>query len=56
MGNLILGYRTRLMNRSVNLGMNINNVLDKRYYRAYSLSTGAVGLGRDFRLSIRVNL
>ncbi len=55
-GNLILGYRTRLMNRSVNLGMNINNVLDKRYYRAYSLSTGAVGLGRDFRLSIRVNL
>lgn len=54
--NLILGYRTRVMNHSVNIGMNINNLLDKRYYRASSLSTGAVGLGRDFRLSIRVNL
>jgi outer membrane receptor protein involved in Fe transport len=55
-GNLILGYRTRLMNRSVNIGMNINNVFDKHYYRASSLSTGAIGVGRDFRLSIRVNL
>lgn len=51
-----MGYRTRVMNHSVNIGMNINNLLDKRYYRASSLSTGAVGLGRDFRLSIRVNL
>ena len=55
-GNLMLGYRTRLMNRPINIGLNINNIFDKRYYRASSLSTGAVGIGRDFRLSIRANL
>ena len=55
-GNLMLGYRTRLMNRAVNVGLNINNLFDKRYYRAAALSTGSVGVGRDFRLSIRVNL
>lgn len=54
--NLMLGYRTRLLNRPLNVGLNINNLFDKRYYRASSLSTGAVGIGRDFRLSIRVNL
>jgi len=55
-GNLILGYRTRLLDRPVSLGLNINNVFDKKYYRATSLSTGAVGVGRDFRLSVRINL
>jgi outer membrane receptor protein involved in Fe transport len=44
------------MNRAVNVGLNINNLFDKRYYRAAALSTGSVGVGRDFRLSIRVNL
>jgi hypothetical protein len=55
-GNLMLGYRTRLLDRPVNIGLNINNLFDKKYYRASSLSTGAVGLGRDFRLSLRINL
>ncbi len=55
-GNLMLGYRTRVLNRTVNLGLNINNVFDKQYYRASSLSTGAVGVGRDFRFSARINL
>jgi len=53
--NLILGYRTKIMDRAVNIGVNINNLFDKRYYRASALSTGAVGVGRDFRLSVRVN-
>ena len=55
-GNLMLGYRTRIVNRATNLGFNVNNLFDKRYDRASSLSTGAIGLGRDFRLSVRVNL
>lgn len=55
-GNLMLGYRTRLWNRTTNIGFNINNVFDKRYFRATALSTGAAGIGRQFRLSVRVDL
>ena len=52
--NLMLGYRTRMWNRPIDLGLNLNNLLDKQYFRATALSTGAWGEERNFRLSARV--
>lgn len=54
--NLMLGYRVRIMNRWVDFNLNINNILDKDYFRATSLSTGAVGAPRDFRFAMRFDL
>ncbi|MBI4625880.1 MAG: TonB-dependent receptor plug domain-containing protein [Verrucomicrobia bacterium] len=54
--NLMFGYRTRVRDRPVDLGLNISNVLDKEYFRATALSTGAWGEERNFRLSVRVDL
>lgn len=54
--NLMFSYRTRLMDRPVDLGFNVNNVLDKEYFRATALSTGAWGEERSFRLSMRIDL
>ncbi|MEN9635940.1 MAG: hypothetical protein RL077_4344 [Verrucomicrobiota bacterium] len=54
--NVMLGYRTKLVNRKVDFSANINNVGDKNYFRSYSLSTGGWGEGRNFRLSARVDL
>lgn len=54
--NVMLGYRTKILDRKVDFSMNINNVTDKSYYRAFALSTGAWGDGRTFRLSARIDL
>ena len=54
--NVMLGYRTRFFDREVNLSLNINNVLDKEYFRAVSLASGAWGEGRSFRLAARIEL
>ena len=52
--NLMLGYRTRMWNRPIDLGLNVNNLLDKQYFRATALNTGGWGEERNFRLSARV--
>jgi outer membrane receptor protein involved in Fe transport len=52
-GNVMMGYRTKLMNRPVSFNLNLNNILDKDYYRSYGLASGAWGEGRNFRCSIR---
>lgn len=52
--NLMFGYRTRMWSRPVDFGFNVNNVLDKKYFRATALSTGAWGEERNFRVSARV--
>lgn len=54
--NLMLGYRTRVWDRPVDLGFNVNNLFDQEYFRATALSTGAWGEERSFRLSMRVEL
>jgi outer membrane receptor protein involved in Fe transport len=54
--NLMFSYRTKLWDRPVDLGLNINNVFDKEYFRATALSTGAWGEERNFRLALRVEL
>jgi len=54
--NLMFSYRTKLRDRAVDLGLNINNVFDKEYFRATALSTGAWGEERNFRMSLRVEL
>lgn len=54
--NVMLGYRTRLWDRAVDFGFNVNNLLDKEYFRATALSTGGWGEERNYRLSVRVDL
>jgi outer membrane receptor protein involved in Fe transport len=56
LGNLSLGYRTRVWNRPVDLGLGISNVTNKNYYRAFALGAGNWGDPRTFRLSIRTDL
>lgn len=52
--NVMFSYRTKLMNRRVDLSLNINNVFDKDYFRSYALATGAWGEGRNFRAAARI--
>jgi outer membrane receptor protein involved in Fe transport len=54
--NLMLGYRTRIFDRPVNLALNVNNIFDKDYFRASSLASGVWGQGRSFRLAARIEL
>jgi outer membrane receptor for ferric coprogen and ferric-rhodotorulic acid len=54
--NLMFSYRTRLWDRRAEVGLNVYNLLDKEYFRATALSTGAWGEERSFRLSLRVDL
>lgn len=55
LANLMFGYRTRIMNRRVDLSLNINNVLDRDYFRSFALATGAWGEGRNFRFAARMD-
>jgi outer membrane receptor protein involved in Fe transport len=52
--SLMFGYRTRLMERRLDLSFNINNVTDKDYFRSFALATGAWGEGRAFRFAARM--
>lgn len=54
--NLILGYRTKLFDRNVNVSLNVNNLLDKDYFRSTSLGSGVWGEPRTFRFAIRTDL
>ncbi len=54
--NLMCGYRTRLWDRPVDIGLNVNNLFDKEYFRATSLASGAWGEERSFRVSFRIDL
>ena len=54
--NLMLGCRTRIRDRRVDLSLNINNLLDKDYFRSYAISTGAWGDGRTWRFAARIGL
>ena len=54
--NLMFGYRTKIMDRRVDINLNVNNVLDKDYLRSFALATGAWGQGRSFRLATRIDL
>ncbi|MBL9200939.1 MAG: TonB-dependent receptor plug domain-containing protein [Opitutaceae bacterium] len=54
--NLMLGYRTKIRDRRVDLSLNINNLLDEDYFRSYALSTGAWGDGRTWRFAARIGL
>jgi outer membrane receptor protein involved in Fe transport len=56
LANLMVGYRTKFRNRTVSLNLNVNNLLDKDYYRSFGLASGAWGEGRNFRLSLRTDL
>jgi hypothetical protein len=54
--NLMFGYRTKIMNRSTTFNLNLNNVLDKAYFKSRSIGSGIWGDERNFRFSIRTQL
>lgn len=52
--SLLGGYQTRLLGRPTTFALNLNNVFDKEYYRATSLSSGSWGEPRTFKLTATV--
>ena len=54
--NLMLGYRTKIRDRRMDLSFNLNNLLDQDYFLSYALSTVAWGDGRTFRFAARIGL
>lgn len=54
--NLYIGYRTKILNRSTDINVNINNLLDKSYYRSLGIGAGAWEDGRNFRVAVRTEL
>ena len=54
--NLMLGYRTTLLNRKVDFRLNLNNVFDREYFRSTSLASGSWGAERNFRFAVRIDL
>lgn len=56
LANLMVGYRTKFRDRPVSVTLNVNNLLDKDYYRSFGLASGAWGEGRNFRLALRTEL
>lgn len=56
LANVMIGYRTQIWGRRTNLGLNVDNVFDKSYYRSSRLGSGVWGEGRSFRFSARFDL
>ena len=50
------GYRTKIMNRTVDLNLNVYNLFDKDYFRSFSLFSGAWGDARTFRFTTNIRL
>jgi len=50
--SLLGGYRTRLANRWTTFAVNVDNVLDKEYYRSATNTSGSWGDPRSYRLTI----
>lgn len=53
---LMSGYRTKIMNRTVDLNLNVYNLFDKDYFRSFSLFSGAWGDARTFRFTTNIRL
>lgn len=53
--NGMVGYSTRLWNHPVNFALNVNNIFDKDYLRAGSLTGASWGIGRTYRFSTNVS-
>jgi len=50
--SLLAGYRTQIAHRPTSLAVNIDNLLDKDYYRSNTNTTGSWGDPRSFKLTI----
>jgi hypothetical protein len=50
--SLLAGYRTQIANRPTSFAVNIDNLLDKDYYRSNTNTTGSWGDPRSFKLTI----
>jgi outer membrane receptor for ferric coprogen and ferric-rhodotorulic acid len=51
---LLAGYRTKLMDWPVTIALNVDNLLDKDYYRTASTSAGSWGAPRTFKLTTSI--
>lgn len=51
--NLQMGYAATILKRRAQFSLNLFNISDEHYYRVASLSSGAWGVGRTFRASVR---
>jgi outer membrane receptor for ferric coprogen and ferric-rhodotorulic acid len=53
--NLMTAYQIKIMKKSMNLSLNVNNLFDKDYFRSNSLDSGRWGDGRNFRFATRID-
>jgi outer membrane receptor for ferric coprogen and ferric-rhodotorulic acid len=53
--NLMMGYRAKIMKKTVNFSLNVNNLFDRDYFRSNSLASGRWGDGRNLRFATRVD-
>lgn len=53
---LLAGYRTKLFGRPTTAAFNMDNVIDKVYFRSGDFSTGSWGAPRSFRFTLAVEL
>jgi outer membrane receptor protein involved in Fe transport len=51
---LMTSYRTKILERNVDISLNVYNVFDKDYFRSFSLFSGAWGDARSFRCTTRI--
>jgi outer membrane receptor protein involved in Fe transport len=54
--NFMAGYRTTVWRRKVDFRFNLNNALDKSYFRSSSLASGSWSDRRNFRITTRIDL
>jgi outer membrane receptor protein involved in Fe transport len=53
--NFMAGYRTTVWRRKVDFRFNLNNALDKSYFRSSSLASGSWSDRRNFRITTRID-
>lgn len=50
--SLLAGYQTKILNRPTTFSVNVNNLLDKDYYRSAATGSGSWGDPRSFRFTM----
>jgi len=53
--SLLAGYQTKIYERRVTFALNVDNVLDKDYYRSGAAASGMWGNPREFKLSATID-
>ncbi|MDR0353142.1 MAG: TonB-dependent receptor plug domain-containing protein [Opitutaceae bacterium] len=53
--SFLTGYRLKLLTHPVTLALNVDNLLDKKYYRSAAVGSGSWGAPRTIRLTSSIN-